>query len=34
MKYDHTIVWGEGKHSGAHGGAILPDSFRWLWRPD
>jgi enterochelin esterase family protein len=32
MKYDHAIMWGEGKHSGAHGGAILPDSLRWLWR--
>ena len=32
MKYDFKMVWGEGKHSGAHGGAILPDSLRWLWR--
>ena len=32
MKYDVKMVWGEGKHSGAHGGAILPESLRWLWR--
>ncbi len=30
--YDHQTVWGDGKHSGIHGGAILPDSMRWLWR--
>jgi enterochelin esterase family protein len=32
-KYDHTFVYGQGRHSGVHGGAILPDSLRWLWRP-
>jgi len=30
--YDHKFVGGEGKHSGKHGGAILPDALRWLWR--
>jgi enterochelin esterase family protein len=30
--YDHKTVWGTGKHDGNHGGAILPDSMRWLWR--
>lgn len=30
--YDHKFVMGEGAHSGKHGGAILPDSMRWLWR--
>jgi enterochelin esterase-like enzyme len=30
--YDHQFVFGEGTHSGKHGGAILPDSLRWLWR--
>ncbi len=29
--YDHEFVFGEGEHSGVHGGAILPDSLRWLW---
>ena len=32
-KYDVKLVFGEGVHSGIHGGAILPDSLRWLWRP-
>ena len=31
-KYDHQFVGGEGGHNGKHGGAILPDSLRWLWR--
>jgi enterochelin esterase family protein len=31
-KYDVKAVWGDGQHSGKHGGAILPDSLRWLWR--
>ena len=26
------FVGGTGGHSGKHGGAILPDSLRWLWR--
>ena len=32
-KYDHKFDYGHGGHSGNHGGAILPDSLRWLWRP-
>ena len=31
-KYDCQSVWGEGAHNGNHGGAILPESLRWLWR--
>ncbi|MFM7803148.1 MAG: SMP-30/gluconolactonase/LRE family protein, partial [Verrucomicrobiota bacterium] len=31
--YDHRFVMGDGAHNGRHGGAILPDSLRWLWRP-
>ena len=31
-KYDHKTVWGEGGHNGKHGGAIFPDTMRWLWR--
>ena len=31
-KYDLKTVWGHGAHNGNHGGAILPDSLRWLWR--
>jgi enterochelin esterase-like enzyme len=30
--YDYKFVRGVGGHSGVHGGAILPDSLRWLWR--
>ncbi len=30
--YDHQLVVGEGGHSLAHGGALLPDTLRWLWR--
>ncbi len=31
-KYDHKFVGGHGGHNGAHGGQILPESLRWLWR--
>jgi enterochelin esterase family protein len=31
-RYDYQFVYGEGAHNGIHGGAILPDSLRWLWR--
>jgi len=31
--YDHTFEFGTGAHNGKHGGAILPESLRWLWRP-
>lgn len=30
--YDYKFVYGEGAHNGIHGGAILPESMRWLWR--
>lgn len=30
--YDYRFVGGPGGHDGRHGGAILPDSLRWLWR--
>jgi predicted peptidase len=30
--YDHKFVGGTGGHDGKHGGAILPESLRWLWR--
>jgi enterochelin esterase family protein len=32
MKYDYEFVMGDGQHSAKHGGAILPESLRWLWR--
>jgi hypothetical protein len=31
-RYDYQFIYGEGAHNGNHGGAILPDSLRWLWR--
>jgi enterochelin esterase family protein len=31
-KYDYKFEFGDGGHNGRHGGAILPDSLRWLWR--
>jgi len=31
-KYDYKFVFGDGGHNGKHGGSILPDSLRWLWR--
>ena len=30
--YDVNHVWGDGPHDGKHGGSILPDALRWLWR--
>ena len=30
--YDYKFVFGTGAHNGKHGGAILPESMRWLWR--
>ena len=30
-RYEVNHVWGDGAHSDAHGGAILPDVLRWLW---
>ncbi len=30
--YDYRFEFGTGGHNGKHGGAILPDSLRWLWR--
>jgi enterochelin esterase family protein len=32
MGYDHKFVFGDGSHNSRHGGAILPDALRWLWR--
>jgi len=31
-EYDYKFVYGTGAHNGIHGGAILPESLRWLWR--
>lgn len=31
-KIECDLIMGDGGHSGKHGGAILPDTLRWLWR--
>ena len=31
-KYDYKFEYGDGAHNGKHGGSILPDALRWLWR--
>jgi enterochelin esterase family protein len=30
-RYAVRHEWGDGAHSDAHGGAILPDILRWIW---
>ncbi|MFB7776285.1 alpha/beta hydrolase [Streptomyces bauhiniae] len=32
--YEFRLVLGDGGHSPNHGGVLLPDALRWLWRPD
>jgi enterochelin esterase family protein len=31
-RYEVNHIWGEGNHSDNHGGSILPDVLRWLWK--
>jgi enterochelin esterase-like enzyme len=31
-EYDYQFVFGEGGHTLRHGGAIFPETMRWLWR--
>jgi enterochelin esterase-like enzyme len=33
-KYDYKFEYGDGGHNGKHGGAILPESLKWLWRDE
>jgi len=30
--YDVNYAWGIGRHSSKHGGLMLPEMMRWLWR--
>jgi enterochelin esterase family protein len=30
--YDYKFEFGDGAHNGKHGGSIMPDALRWLWR--
>lgn len=32
--YDYRFEYGDGGHNGKHGGAILPESLKWLWRAE
>ncbi len=32
--YDYHFEFGQGGHSLNHGGSLLAESLRWLWRPD
>jgi enterochelin esterase family protein len=32
--YDYKFEYGDGGHNGKHGGAILPESLKWLWRDE
>jgi enterochelin esterase-like enzyme len=32
--YAVRLVLGDGGHSANHGGVLLPDALRWLWRPE
>ena len=31
-RYQFAYAWGDGGHSGRHGGAIFPEVMRWLWK--
>jgi len=33
-RYDLKYVWGDGSHSDQHGGSLLPDILRWIWRDE
>lgn len=33
-KYDYRFEYGQGSHTLAHGGAIMPESLKWLWREE
>jgi enterochelin esterase family protein len=33
-RYEVKHNWGDGAHSDAHGGALLPDILTWIWRND
>ena len=30
--YDYRLIMGDGAHDWNHGGVLLPESLRWLWR--
>ena len=34
VRYEVKHNWGDGAHSDAHGGALLPEILRWIWTND
>jgi enterochelin esterase-like enzyme len=34
MKYEYRFEFGDGGHNGKQGGALLPESLKWLWRDE
>ena len=32
MGYDYRFEFGDGGHTSKHGGSLLPEALRWLWR--
>lgn len=30
--YDYQFIMGEGTHDGRHGGMLMPEALKWLWR--
>jgi enterochelin esterase-like enzyme len=32
-KYDYRFEFGVGGHNAAHGGSIMPETLKWIWRP-
>jgi enterochelin esterase family protein len=33
-RYKINYVWGDGAHSDQHGGSLLPEILRWMWKDD
>lgn len=31
-RYDFQMVWGEGRHDGSQGQAVMPDALRFIWK--
>lgn len=34
MKYEYRFEFGDGGHTGKQGGALMPESLKWLWRDE
>ncbi len=31
-RYEHQMVWGEGRHDGGHGTAVMPEALKFIWK--